>query len=251
MLLTIDIGNSNIKLGLFNNVLIKKLVVPIEKIFLFKEELADIVHECGINDAVICSVVPCITEEAVSILKSLGVKIAFVISKAADTGIEILSSCAKKTVGADRGVNMIAAFEYYKSACAVVDFGSCTTISVVNESGAFQGGAIMPGIYMMVKCLAEKTARLPIADLDGDFNIPSDDTNGAINCGILYGSAGAVERILYEIEQNNGSNLNIIVTGGNALLMERFFRKAHILDADLTLKGLTILYGRQTSVLNS
>jgi type III pantothenate kinase len=125
---------------------------------------------------------------------------------------------------------------------AVIDFGTATAISVVGRHRAFLGGAILPGIDIMLNSLASKTAKLPALDAEWPETALGRDTASAIKSGVVLGSAGAVIHIIENIEEETGLRLDLVVTGGRAELVSPFLEHAHILAPNLVFEGMRLVY---------
>lgn len=151
-------------------------------------------------------------------------------------------------VGGDRIANAVAAAEIFGSPVAVIDFGTATSISAV-KGHRFVGGSILPGINLMGEALYGGTSRLPRVDMRNmheGLRTPAigKDTAMCIISGVLYGTAGAAERIIREIEKEEDCRFKVVTTGGYSAVMSRFIRRKHHRDSDLTLKGLRLIYER-------
>ena len=125
---------------------------------------------------------------------------------------------------------------------AVIDMGTATTIFVVDEEKNFIGGIIHPGIRVSLESLSRNTAQLPAIDLDAPSNIISKNTIDSMKNGILYGHAGMIDRCIDKMEEEIGKNLTVIATGGFSSYLKPLCRHELILDDNLLLKGLRILY---------
>ncbi|MDO8282500.1 MAG: type III pantothenate kinase [Thermodesulfovibrionia bacterium] len=147
-----------------------------------------------------------------------------------------------ESVGSDRLANAAAANRFYKGHKIIVDFGTATTFSVVTEEGGFRGGVIMPGIDISAKALASNTSKLPEIDIKAPEKILGDNTTDAILSGIIIGHAGAVDRIIEDIEKETGLDYTVIVTGGRADMMAPYIRSKNNIDPDLAFKGLKAIY---------
>jgi type III pantothenate kinase len=149
-------------------------------------------------------------------------------------------------IGADRIANAAAAWHLTGLPTAVTDFGTATTITVVGSGPRLLGGAILPGLDLMNRALAGGTAKLPPIPLEAPSVALAKETIGAIQSGILLGSAGAVETLLRRFEDELGTELSIIVTGGHGELMSSLIGRKHMLHPVLTLLGLHVLYQKRS-----
>jgi len=148
-------------------------------------------------------------------------------------------------LGSDRIANAVAAYES-KTPVAAVDFGTASTITVVSRDARYIGGVILPGIRLMNASLAKGTSQLQEAPLVPPASALGIDTAHCIQSGLFYGTAGAVERILCEIEKENGFKLHVVVSGGFGELLSGFLQRKHDLRPHLTLEGLKLIYRRNT-----
>jgi type III pantothenate kinase len=235
MILLIDVGNTNITTGFFEE--------GIRNIFRLKtgqkarvmNEVKKLISRSRIkkpNGAVMCSVVP----RAASFL-SRSIKQNF--------GYEPLQNPGE--LGADRIANAVAAHELYKGHLIVVDFGTATTFCFITSRGQYRGGVIMPGVGISADTLAKKTAKLPRIQLRAPENVIGKTTEDNILPGLVLGHAGAVERIIREMKReisprSKKTPLQVIATGGLAHLIVPYVRSIKTLHNHLTLEGLRIIY---------
>jgi type III pantothenate kinase len=150
-------------------------------------------------------------------------------------------------LGSDRIADAVAADALYPAPVAVADFGTATTITAVDENHSLIGGSIMPGLGLMSSMLGKGTYLLSEVALTPPESALGKDTEGSIRAGLYLGTAGAVERILSEIEKEAGCTFRLVLTGGHCLAMERFITRRHELNPELTLEGLRMLYGKNRS----
>lgn len=150
-------------------------------------------------------------------------------------------------VGADRIVNAVAVGKHYGFPAIIADSGTATTVCAVDADGAYRGGAILPGLYVSMDALISRTAKLPRVDLE-EKPPPAIATNtpDSIRSGFIYGYAGAVDALIArfkdELADDAPDGLRVIATGGLAPVIARYCRQIELLDPELTLKGLRILY---------
>lgn len=253
MLLCIDIGNTNIVLGVVE----KDRVVMRRRIKTVKDATADDmgmavtrlfehpgIKTRDIKDIIITSVVPSPmkTMEEFS-LRYFNVR-PLVVGADIKTGMPILYDNPRE-VGADRIVNAVAAYEKYHTGLIIIDFGTATTFDCVSKEGEFIGGAIAPGLIISCEALFEKASKLPRIET---FSMPekviAKDTVGAMNAGIICGYAGLVDGIVNRMKREIGYDVKVLATGGIAPLMLGESTTIDHLEEDLTLEGLIILYKR-------
>ncbi len=157
-----------------------------------------------------------------------------------DWGFEI-KTINPEGVGADRLLNALAAHTHYQGPLVVVDFGTATTFDVVDETGAYVGGVITPGINLSIEALHQAAARLPRIGIGRPQAVIGRDTVPAMQSGIYWGYIGLIEGLLVRIEGEFGSPLKAIATGGLAPLFAEGTSKFTAIDPDLTLEGLRLL----------
>jgi type III pantothenate kinase len=166
-----------------------------------------------------------------------------VLSHQMDAGLN-LKVKAPEELGTDRLADAAGAYATYREPVAVINFGTATTITIVGKNSDFIGGSIMPGIGLMNEALATRTSKLAKVLLEHPAPALGTDTAGCIRSGLLIGTAGAVERILDEIEREAGYMFRIVITGGYAHLMDTFIRRPHDVNVFLTHEGLREIYGK-------
>ena len=160
-----------------------------------------------------------------------------------DTGLN-LKVKAPEELGTDRLADAAGAYAIYRGPVAVIDFGTATTITIVGKNADFIGGSIMPGIGLMNDVLAQRTSKLTKVPLEQPVPALGTDTAGCIRSGLLIGTAGAVERILDEIEKETGYIFRVVITGGYAHLVDPFIKRPHEMNVFLTHEGLREIYGK-------
>ena len=232
MHLVIDVGNSSVKFGIFEAGKIKKeWSFRTERIFHWNPDrsIADL-------PAVISSVVP----DADVFLRKLFKKAIFVNAKNIK-GIKIKFK-KKSEIGADRLVDALAAKELYGSPAIVIDFGTATTFDLISKKGEYLGGAIAPGIGLSKEVLHSATAKLPLIEIKPPKNIIGNSTVEAMRSGLVYGYASLVEGMISRFKKKIGSRAKVIATGGYAKLIAKYARGIDIIDMDLTLKGLDLIW---------
>ncbi|HET6514486.1 MAG TPA: type III pantothenate kinase [Thermodesulfovibrionales bacterium] len=258
MLLAIDIGNSTISAGLFSGALLRRRLKmpshPRRDAEEYRKEIERfLASEAGgreLSGIVVSSVVPGLEEVLSHAITGMSVREPFIVGPSLDTG---LGFDVEETgqVGPDRIVNAMAAREKYGDPVLAIDFGTATTISAV-RNGKFIGGAILPGVGLMSEVLHTSTSRLPQVDIGAavislNRRLPAvgKGTTKCIVSGIIYGMAGAVDRLIHEIEREECPFI-VVITGGYAALMAPFLERNVLFDQDLTLQGLRLIYERNT-----
>jgi len=253
MLLVIDVGNTNIVLGVYDS---KKLVnfwrvkTDAEKT---SDEYGMIIKQLfeiqgykfsDIEAVAISSVVPPImyTLEHMS-RKYLG-KDPLIIGPGIKTGMNIKYDNPKE-VGADRIVNAVAAYELYGGPLIIVDFGTATTYCAVSENGDYLGGAISPGVRISMDALFERTAKLPRVELLKPGTVICKNTINSIQSGVIYGYVGQVDYIVRRMKKEIGNmDAKVIATGGLSKLIASESETIDIVNGLITLEGLRIIYER-------
>ena len=145
-------------------------------------------------------------------------------------------------VGADRLVNAVAAKEKYGAPLIVVDLGTAITLDVIDENGAYIGGAIAPGLTIAMETLFTKTAKLPQVGLSVPSRVIGKNTMDAIRSGIMYGFAGLIDSLVERIQVEMGAKCPVVATGGHSTVLSELSRSIDYVEPALTLEGLRILY---------
>jgi len=158
-----------------------------------------------------------------------------------DLPVKVLTETPAET-GADRIVNVAAAYEQLGKACVVVDAGSAITVDCCNDKGDFLGGAIAPGVSMLLNALHEKTARLPLVDLAVPQGVFGRSTKEAIRHGVYFGIRGMVKELIENYATELGFWPDLIATGGDAARLFEGWELVHAISPDLTLYGVALAY---------
>lgn len=250
MLIALNIGNYSINIGFFTqrDFSVQKInTYPIKTpegyASILREFLSEISVEKNTLEVIISSVVISHTGVLAEACRSLMPEDLLILSPEIKTGL-IFDIPRPEEVGSDRIANAVAAFEHCKGPAAALDFGTATTITVVGKNANYIGGAIMPGLGLMNRSLSEGTSKLSEVSLIPPVSALGTNTEGCILSGLFYGTAGAVERLLQEIEKEAGIEFKVFVTGGYGGMISKFLRKEHSLMPHLTLEGLKIIYMR-------
>lgn len=243
MLLAIDIGNTNISLGVFKvERLLKRYRIPTNEKTYFKH-LKRIFREYKIKDAIACSVVP----ESTRILDRELTKILG--AKPKITGSSVLVPIKNlyripRQVGQDRLVNAYAGIILYGTPLVVIDFGTAITFDVISRRGEYLGGMILPGLQISLDALSNRTALLPRVKLAEPKEFIGRDTKNSMISGVVYGFASLANELTLHIKKIIGKKTKIIGTGGDIELINRYC-SFNQLDKDLTLKGLNFVYNKK------
>ncbi len=250
MLFAIDVGNSNIVLGIFDgNILVHQWRIPTVR-NVTADEFDAVVNDCfiksgidtsGIVGTVIASVVPEVKASLDRfILKRLGHTPHWIDT--ASFPDMLTHYTAPSEVGADRFVNAVAAFSKYRKSLIVIDFGTATTFDSISEKGEYLGGAIAPGIMISSEALFDRASKLPRIDL----SVPPEkaigiDTKSSMKSGIVFGYAALVDGMVRRTRKEMGTEAGVIATGGLAGIMMNIAETIEKVEPDLTLEGLRII----------
>ena len=249
-LLAIDIGNTNIVLGLYEG---KRLAaqwriatdharMPDEYAML----LFDLFARSGqdpdsVQGIVLASVVPPLTGTFVEVSERYFGQRPLVVDAGVRTGVRIRYD-SPRDVGADRVVNAVAAFRIYGGPACVVDFGTATTFDAISAEGDYLGGAIAPGLRMAAEALFARTAKLPRIDIARPPRAIGTNTVHAMQSGLLFGYVGLVEGMVARFREELGPDMRVIATGGLAPLIAAETAVIEVVDQELTLKGLRMIW---------
>ncbi|MBA32173.1 MAG: pantothenate kinase [Chloroflexi bacterium] len=250
MLLAIDIGNTNITIGLFNK-------ETLEKTWRISTSRNNTSDEYGINilnilsnkdisnkdisAIVMCSVVPPLTTTFIDIFKDYFNISPLIIGSGTKTGIKIMYD-SPRDVGADRIVDAAAVLHLYKGPAIIVDLGTATVFDAVSANGEYLGGAISPGIGVSAESLYKATSQLKRVELIAPETAIGKTTTHAIQSGLILGYSELIKGMIKRFKEELGSNAKIIATGGLADIISKELNLFDIIDHNLTLKGLQILY---------
>lgn len=249
MLLTIDIGNTDIVFAVYkaNDMLESwrcKTVATCsgDEYASFLNELFSITGIAfeDIKDVIISSVVPEADFHINSFCKKyLNCTAIMVSHEIVDISIDINSP---EELGSDRIVNAVAVLEHYQAPAIVIDFGTATTFDVIDENGSYSGGVIAPGVNLSVSALHRAAAKLPSVSIKKPESVIGRDTVGAIQSGIYWGYVGLIKEIVEKISNEMGQTPFVIATGGLACLFADNISVIKTVDNDLALKGLLKIY---------
>jgi type III pantothenate kinase len=246
MLLTADIGNTNITLGLFDNEkYINEFRIPSDKDLSGEEYeilLKSLFKDYKIDGCVIASVV----EELNFKFKHAIDRVFNLNSVFVDCDINLgitIKTDTKAEVGADRIANAVAATKLYKGAVIVVDFGTATTFDIINSKGEFLGGLIAPGINTQIKSLKIATSKLPKIEVSISPSAIGRNTTDAILSGVIRGTAAMIDGLILQCEKELNEKATIVATGGYCGLIANYLtRPFDEVNRNLTLIGLKEIY---------
>lgn len=246
--LALDVGNTSVAGGLFEGRELRRAFRlasdPTRGADEYGVLLRQLVARETIGGAVICSVVPALTEDFRNAVETyLCAEAVLLKPPYRAAGIEV-QYADENAVGADRVVNALAARELYGAPAIVVDFGTATTFDVVSREGAYVGGVIAPGVEISARTLFAKAARLSAVSLTMPERVVGDNTDDALRIGIVLGAARAADGIVRAIWEERHERGSLLATGGLARVVAPHMETAPRLDENLTLKGLILAYER-------
>ncbi|MBQ3641961.1 type III pantothenate kinase [bacterium] len=246
MLLTVDIGNTNVTLGVFDNDNLLQSWRLSTKIARTEDEygifLTGLLKEYNITDCAICSVVVELTDKFnIAVEKYLGIK-AFIINHKIKLNVGLKTEENSK-IGADRIANAAAAVEFYKLPAIVVDFGTATTFDVISDKKEFIGGIIAAGMNLQAEGLGTKTSKLPKLNIEKPKKTIAANTIDAMLAGIVTGHARMIDGLIEDCEKELGQKATIIGTGGYSDVISPLLkRKFDDVSPNLTLLGIKKLF---------
>ena len=252
MILAIDIGNTNIMLGCMDE---KKRYfterLSTNKTKMEMEYAIDIrmimdingVSPEDIEGAIISSVVPPLTKIIQEALYKIIKKEALVVGPGIKNGMNILMDHPAQ-IGRDLIAVAVGGIAEYKLPLAIFDLGTATTLCVVDEKKNYIGGMIMPGIKTSLNALAENASQLKEIDLEPPRRVIGKNTTECMRSGMIYSNAAAIDGIIDRVEEELGQTVTVVATGGLADLIVPFCRRKVLLDKDLLLKGLWVIYNK-------
>ena len=252
MILAIDIGNTNIVLGglegekiLFEARMATDLIKTSDQYCAeLKNMLAlfEVAPE-SVSGSIISSVVPPVLNSVKTAIRKLTGKACLVVGPGIRTGLNIRMENPTE-VGSDLIVAAVAAIAEYGAPLLLVDMGTATTITAVDETGAFVGGCICPGVKISMEALTGRTAQLPGISLDEPQKDIGKNTRDCMRSGIMFGAAAMLDGLLDRMEAELGTPVKVVATGGISRFVIPLCKRELIYDRSLMLKGLGLLYRR-------
>jgi type III pantothenate kinase len=249
-LLAIDIGNTNIVLGLYEGEQLAtqwriatdharmpdEYAVLLQNLFAYGGQDPD-----SVQGIVVASVVPPLTGTFVEMSERYWGQRPLVVDAGVRTGVRVRYD-SPRDVGADRVVNAVATYRLYGGPACVVDFGTATTFDAISAEGDYLGGALAPGIHIAAEALFTHTAKLRRIDIARPPQAIGTNTVHAMQSGLLFGYVGLVEGMVARFREELGPDMRVIATGGLAYLIAAETDVIELVDRELTLKGLRFIW---------
>ena len=253
MILVVDVGNTNLIWGVYEGKELKATFRMTTKTPRTSDEfgvlLSEMLKNRGVDPmrlegSVIASVVPDVMHALLGALNRYTNTKPLIVGPGVKTGIKV-SGEDPKGIGADRIVDVVAAYEKYGAPVLVLDFGTATTYDLVTEGGHFNVGITAPGIRICSEALWKQTAKLPNVEIKKPKSILAQDTISSMQAGLVYGQIGQTEYIIRKVKEETGlTNLKVVATGGLGRLIADETDSIDVYDPSLTLDGLRIIYDK-------
>jgi type III pantothenate kinase len=259
MLLAIDVGNTNTVLGVFDLAPNKAVLRDSFRVQTEKDRTGD---EYGlqikalfdfaglkmseVHDVIVSSVVPPMAFPLEQMSKRFFSKKPLFVGPGVRTGMPVLYDNPRE-VGADRIVNAVAAFEKWPGGLIIVDFGTATTFDAVTPKGEYLGGAISPGVMISTEALFHRASKLPRVAFEKPERVVGRNTVASMQSGMVFGYVALVDGICARMKEELGFPVKVVATGGLAPLIGTLSKQIEVVDDQLTLDGLRIIYQRNQS----
>ena len=250
MLLALDMGNTNITIGVYEKDSLRfesRLATDCAKMEdQYAVEIMDILRLYGIEPreiegAIISSVVPPLDRAIAGAVEKITGVAPMMVGPGTKNGIDIRIDNPAQ-LGADLLVGAVAAVARYGAPCIIWDLGTATTVSVVNDKGWFLGGAIMPGIGVSFNHLTQKTALLPSIRMEAPRHVIGPNSIECMQSGAIFGTASMLDGMCERIEQELGYPTTVVATGGLGRMVVPYCRRPMVYDDNLLLEGLRLIY---------
>ena len=256
MILTLDVGNTNIKTALFEGLEMQQYWRISTDRNRSSDELGILLMNLlqskhiapeQIEGIMMSSVVPQINFTVEHMCRNYFGQEPMKIGPGIRTGINIRYENPRE-LGSDRIANAVAAYELYGGPCITIDFGTATSFGVVSEKGEFLGGAICPGLKLAADALTERAAKLPRFELAKPESVIGRNTVTNMQSGLVFGYVGQVNYLVERMKRELGApDAKVVATGGLAVLVAEESHVINIMDGLLTLKGLCLIYAKNVS----
>ena len=251
MILVIDVGNTNITMGVYEGETLRTTFRIMSKLPRTSDEYGVLIRELlgsnhiekkNLEGTIIASVVPNVMHALTSaIIRYIG-NTPLIVGPGVKTGIKIITENPRE-IGPDRIVDAVAAYEKYGGPVLVLDFGTATTYDYVTAEGCFAAGITAPGIRTSAKALWEDTAKLPEIEILKPKSILAQETISSMQAGLVYGQIGQTEYIIKKVREETGiEDLKVVATGGLGRIISDETDLIDVYDSSLTLEGLRLIY---------
>lgn len=251
MILVIDVGNTNMTLGVFQGEKLEATFRMMTKTPRTSDEygvmITQLLKNNGISaeqieGSIIASVVPDVMHSLNGAMVKYLNSTPLIVGPGVKTGIKVVTE-DPRAIGADRIVDAVAAYELYGGPVLVLDFGTATTYDLILEDGKFAAGITAPGIRICSEALWQKTAKLPNIEIKTPPSILAQETISSMQAGLMYGQIGQTEYIIRKVkEESKLDNMKVVATGGLGRLIADETDTIDIYDSTLTLNGLRLIY---------
>ncbi len=251
MILVIDVGNTNMTIGVYQQEELKATFRMMTKTPRTSDEYGVMIQQLlssreieitEIEGSIIASVVPDVMHSLVGgVTRYTGTK-PLIVGPGIKTGIMVTTE-NPRAIGADRIVDAVAAYEKYGGPVLVLDFGTATTYDLVTEDGKFTAGVTAPGIRISSEALWKQTAKLPNIEIKKPKTILAQETISSMQAGLVFGQIGQTEYIIKKVKEESGiQNLKVVATGGLGRMISDETDAIDVYDSALTLDGLRLIY---------
>lgn len=251
MILVIDVGNTNMTIGVYQQEELKATFRMMTKTPRTSDEYGVMISQLlssrgisteDIEGSIIASVVPDVMHSLVGGVNRYTNTNPLIVGPGIKTGIMVTTE-NPRAIGADRIVDAVAAYEKYGGPVLVLDFGTATTYDLVTEDGKFTAGITAPGIRISSEALWKQTAKLPNIEIKKPKSILAQETISSMQAGLVYGQIGQTEYIVKKVKEESGiQNLKVVATGGLGRMIADETDAIDVYDSALTLDGLRLIY---------
>jgi type III pantothenate kinase len=253
MILVIDVGNTNLTIGVYDEDKLAATFRLTAKTLRTSDEYGIIITQLlsgrgidtsNIEGSIISSVVPDVMHALTGAVARYTDTNPIIVGPGVKSGIRIITE-DPRSIGADRIVDAVAAYEKYGGPVLVIDFGTATTYDLITEKGEFSAGITAPGIRICSEALWKQTAKLPNIEIKKPKSILAQETISSMQAGLVYGQIGQTEYIIRKVREESGlHNMKVVATGGMGRLIADETDAINVYDSSLTLEGLKIIYNK-------